>query len=268
MRTELRNDLFGPFSLFLAAVLWLLPCMPAAAEDYRIGAGDLVKIAVFGSPDLGTEARVSQSGSLTVPLIGPVQVAGLSTAEVESLLSRRFVEGNFLRQAQVSVLVTEYDSQKIAVLGHVVKPGQYPLRASTTVLDVLAEAGGVLAQSAADQAVLTRTDGSTKKIDLDALFRGDPAQNSPVKGGDRIYVPRADQFYVYGEVQKPGVYRLERNMTVSRAISAGGGLTARGSEKRAIVKRKDSNGKEQEYTARSTDTLQADDVLLIKESLF
>lgn len=257
--------------LFAAALMLLAFAVrvPAAeVQDYRIGAGDLVKISVFGSPELTTETRVSQSGSLTVPLIGPVPVAGLSTAEVESLLSRRFIEGKFLRQPQVSVLVTEYESQKIAVLGHVVKPGQYPLRASSTVIDVLAEAGGVLAQTAGDQAVLTRTDGSTRNVDLDKLFRGDPAQNAPVKGGDRIYVPRADQFYVYGQVQRPGVYRLERNMTVSRAISAGGGLTARGTEKRAIVKRKDADGKEQEYSAQSTDVLKADDVLLIKESLF
>jgi len=265
---RIERSWLGVVLVAVAALLSLYPWTQAEADDYRIGAGDLVKIAVFGSPDLGTEARVSQSGNLTVPLVGVLQVAGLSTAEVESLLSRRFIDGNFLRQPQVSVLVTEYESQKIAVLGYVVKPGQYPLRASGSVVDVLAEAGGVIAQSAGDQAILTRVDGSTKKIDLDALFRGDSAQNAPVKGGDRIYVPRAEQFYVYGEVQKPGVYRLERNMTVSRAISAGGGLTARGSERRVIVKRKDPDGKEQEYTARSTDVLRADDVLLIKASLF
>lgn len=242
---------------------------PAAAPvDYRIGAGDLVRIAVFGSPEMSGDLRVSQSGAISVPLVGSVSVAGLSTNEAETLLAKRFVDGGFLRQPQVSLLVVEYQSQKVSVLGFVTKPGQYPLRASTHVLDVLADAGGIVAQAAGDEASLVRADGSKATIDLDALFRGDPAQNVAVIGGDRIYVPRAEQFYVYGQVQKPGVYKLERNMTLSRAISASGGLTSRGTERRAIVKRRDAKGKEREYSVRDTDVLQADDILFIKESLF
>lgn len=239
-----------------------------APQDYRLGAGDLVRIAVFGSPEMSGDVRVSESGAISVPLIGSVSVAGLSTGETEQLLEKRFVDGGFLRQPQVSILVVEYQSQKISVLGYVTKPGQYPLRSSTHVMDVLADAGGVVAQSAGDEAALVRADGSKRTIDLDALFRGDPEQNVAVAGGDRIYVPRAEQFYVYGQVQKPGVYKLERNMTLSRAISASGGLTSRGTERRAIVKRRDANGKEQEYSIRDTDVLQADDILYIKESLF
>jgi len=136
------------------------------------------------------------------------------------------------------------------------------------VLDVLAEAGGVLAQSAGDRATITRADGSKAEIDLDALFDGDPSQNLALNGGDRIYVPRAPQFYVYGQVQKPGMYKLERNMTVSRAISTSGGLTPRGTERRAVVKRRDASGKEREYSVSGSDLLQPDDILFIKESLF
>jgi polysaccharide export outer membrane protein len=244
------------------------PTSAPSPADYKVGPGDLLRINVFGSPELATDARVSQSGAITMSLIGSVAVAGLSTAQAETLLAKRFVDGGFLRQPQVSVLVVEYESQKINVLGHVVKPGQYSLRASANVLDVLADAGGVMPQSGGDTATLMRNDGTKQQIDLDALFRGDPAQNVAVSGGDRIYVPRAEQFYIYGQVQKPGVYRLERNMTVSRAITAGGGLTARGTERRAVVKRRDANGKEEEYSVRPTDVLKADDVLFIKESLF
>jgi polysaccharide export outer membrane protein len=237
-------------------------------QDYRIGSGDLLRISVFGSPDLTTEARVAESGSITCPLIGAVSVTGLSTAAAETLLAKRFVDGGFLRSPQVSVMVMEYQSQKVSVLGYVVKPGQYPLRETSKILDVLAEAGGVVPLTASDEATLVRSNGATSNIDLDALLRGDPAQNVSVAGGDRIYVPRAEQFYVYGQVQKPGVYRLERNMTVSRAISASGGLTARGTERRAIVKRRDKDGKETEYSVHGTDVLKADDILYIKESLF
>jgi polysaccharide export outer membrane protein len=244
------------------------PASGGASQDYRIGAGDLLKVSVFGSPELSTDARVAESGTITMPLIGAVNVAGLSNAETERTLAQRFVDGGFLRQPQVSVLIVEYMSQKVSVLGHVSKPGQYALRASSNVMDILAEAGGVIAQTAGDFATLMRSDGTKLDLNLDALFRGDPTQNVAVKGGDRLFVPRAEHFYIYGQVQRPGQYRLERNMTLSRAISAGGGLTSRGTERRAVVKRRDAQGKEQEYSLRDSDELKADDVLFIKESWF
>jgi polysaccharide export outer membrane protein len=184
------------------------------------------------------------------------------------LLAKRYVDGGYVRQPQISMLVVEFQSQKISVLGHVTKPGQYPLRATSNVLDVLADAGGVIAQTASDHATLMRKDGSSVQVDLQLLFQGDPQQNVPISGGDRLVVPRAEQFYIYGQVQKPGMYRLEPNMTLSRAISASGGLTPRGTERRAIVKRRDASGKENSYSVRATDTIRPDDVVYIKESLF
>lgn len=240
----------------------------AAPSDYKVGPGDLVKITVYGAPDMSTEVRVAESGGITCPLIGSVQVAGLSTSEMEKLLSTRYVDGGFLRQPQIAVLIMEFMSQKISVLGHVTKPGQYPQRGSANVLGLIAEAGGVDAKTAADRATLTRADGTQAEIDLDKLFDGDPGQNLAVGGGDRIYIPKADQFYVYGQVQKPGQYKLERGMTVSRAISASGGLTPRGTERRAIVKRRGADGEEKEYGVKGADVLRPDDILFIKESLF
>jgi polysaccharide export outer membrane protein len=275
----MRIDLFGSRSVALILILSLWTAlsfangaasapMGTASQDYQVGPGDLLKISVFGSPELSTDARVAESGTITMPLIGSVRVAGLSTAEVEQTLARRFIDGGFLRQPQVSVLIMEYMSQKVSVLGHVSKPGQYSLRAASRVLDVLAEAGGVIAQTASDYATLIRADGSKLELSLDALFRGDPEQNVTVQGGDRLYVPRAEHFYIYGQVNRPGQYRLERNMTLSRAISAGGGLTSRGTERRAVVKRRDADGKEQEYSIRPSDVLKPDDVVFIKESWF
>lgn len=255
---------FAGFALALASAT----VRANGTTDYKLGAGDLVKMTVFGSPDLETEARIAESGTITCPLIGSVTIAGLSPNEAEQLLVRKYVDGGFLRQPQINLLVLEYLSQKVSVLGHVTKPGQYSLRGSGAVLDVLAEAGGLQAASAGTLATLTRTDGTKAEIDLDKLFDGDPSQNIKVSGGDRLYVPRAQQFYVYGQVQKPGQYKLERNMTVSRAISASGGLTSRGTERRAIVKRRNAEGVEKEYSVKGTDLLQADDILFIKESLF
>lgn len=256
-------------ALAFAFALAALVSQPVAADgDYRLGSGDLLRISVFGSPELSTDARVSQSGNITFPLVGQVPVAGASTRQVEELLTQRLVSGGFLRNPQVSALVVEYQSQKISVLGQVTKPGQYALTASSKVMDLLAEAGGTVHDTAADEATLVRRDGSKIRIDLPALFDGDPTQNYQVAGGDAIFIPRAAQFYIYGEVQKPGVYRLERNMTVSRAISAGGGLTPRGSERHTVLKRRDETGKEEKYSARGTDMVQADDVILVNESWF
>lgn len=257
----------------LSAVLLMICSMlsslaMAVDSDYRLGPGDLLRVNVFGSPELSGEVRVSESGNITYPLIGAVPVAGKSPAQVEAQLVTAFTQGGYLKQPQVSVLVMEYRSQKVSVMGHVAKPGQYSLQSSSRVLDVLAEAGGPVNTEAADTATLMRKDGSKAPIDLTALFNGDPAQNFEVGGGDTVYVPRAPQFYVYGEVQKPGMYKLERGMTVSRAITAGGGLTTRGSERRVVIKRKDKEGKEQHYSAKGSDLLQADDVLMVKEGLF
>jgi polysaccharide export outer membrane protein len=115
---------------------------------------------------------------------------------------------------------------------------------------------------------LIRRNGTKISIDLHTLFDGDPAQNPIVVGGDTIFVSRAPVFYVYGQVQKPGVYKLERNMSVAQAISAGGGLTIKGSEHRLSVKRRDAHGDVKEVSVKLRDLLKPDDVLNVKESWF
>jgi polysaccharide export outer membrane protein len=251
-------------------LLWLAlaGAAHAAGNDYRLGAGDLLKIQVFNYPDLTTDARVSESGNITFPLIGLVAVKGLSTREVETLLTTKLAEGSFINRAQVAVLVADYQSQKISVMGQVAKPGQYALTQANKVLDLLAAAGGPITGSAGDEATLLRQNGSKMPIDLMKLFEGDPTQNPAVAAGDTIYVPRASQFYVYGEVRRPGAYRLERSMSVSQAISTGGGLTAKGSERRIVIKRRDDKGKEKSYSVDGSILVQPDDVLYVKESLF
>lgn len=249
-------------------LLWVASAGTALGADYRLGAGDLLRINVAGYPDMTQDTRISQLGSITYPFVGELKVAGLSAHDVESLLATKLNDGGFIRQPQVSVLVSEYKSQTVSVMGQVNKPGQYPLDVSHNVIDLLAQAGGLVTPTAADEATLLRNNGTAVPVDLYALFNGEFSQNLAVSAGDTIFVPRAAQFYIYGEVQKPGVYRLERGMTVSQAISAGGGLTPRGSERRAIVKRREAGGKEREISVAGADRLRPDDVLLIKERLF
>ena len=236
--------------------------------DYVLGAGDLLRVGVFGYPDMTADLRVDDSGGIRYALIGALSVADRTPSEVETTIALRLSEGGFIRDPQVSVLILEHESRKVAVMGEVARPGQYPLTQRSRVLDLFAAAGGTVTGIAADRATLLGADGTKTEIDLFELFSGNPAHNVSVGPGDTLYVPRAPQFYVYGEVQRPGTYRLERNMTVSQAISASGGLTPRGSERRATVKRRDSSGAETGISVRGPDLLRPDDVLLIKESLF
>src|SRR5882672_2845126 len=198
MRTEGRGNLEnGRFAqAFIVTVATALVCLTQAAakpEDYRLGAGDLLKIVVFDHDEFSVDARVSQTGNITFPLVGQVPVAGLSTREAELLLARHLIDGGFVKQPQISVLVAEYQSQKVSVMGQVAKPGQYALDASKKVLELLAMAGGVLNDTAADDATLVRADGSRVLIDLQKLFDGDPAVNFGVQDGDTVFVAHAPQ---------------------------------------------------------------------------
>jgi polysaccharide export outer membrane protein len=254
--------------VIVAAGLMCLTRAEAKFEDYKLGAGDLIRIKVFDHDELSVDVRISQTGNITFPLIGQLRVAGLSTRDTELLLARSLIDGGFVKQPHISVLVAEYQSQKVAVMGQVARPGEYPLDASKRVMDMLAMAGGVLNDTAAEDVTLVRADSSRVVIELKKLFDGDPALNLAVQDGDTLFVAHAPQFYIYGQVQHPGQYRLLRHTTISQAISIGGGLTPRGTQRGAIVKRVDTHGKEHKYSVKDDDVLQPDDVLLIKASLF
>jgi polysaccharide export outer membrane protein len=159
----------------------------------------------------------------------------------------------------------------VSVLGQVNKPGRYPVDGGQGLVDILALAGGVLPEGG-DVVYLIRKRGgaSTKEtVDLAEMMRaGDLKLNLGLVTGDVVYVERAPRFYIYGQVQKPGAYRLGANMTVQQVLSLGGGLTPRGTERGMRIKRRDGDGKVGEIAAKSGDVVQADDVIYVKESLF
>ena len=268
-RLSMRGGRYARALAIAAAVamIWLTQAA-LKTEDYRLGPGDLIKFAVFDHDELSVDSRISQTGNITFPLVGVIPISGLTTREAELLLTRHLTEGGFVKQPEVSVIVEEYQSQKVSVMGQVAKPGQYPLDAAKTVLDLLAMAGGVLNDTAAEEATLMRADGKRVDIDLQKLFDGDLAVNYGVQGGDTIFIAHAPQFYIYGQVQHPGQYRLLRYTTISQAISIGGGLMPRGTQRGAVLKRVDSSGKEREYSVKTNDVLQPNDVLFIKASIF
>ncbi|MEB0010047.1 polysaccharide export protein EpsE [Glaciimonas sp. Gout2] len=248
------------------------PLMSAAfAADVQLGAGDVIRISVYDHPDLLLETRVSEAGSISFPLIGEVQVGGVSSSVVEKKIASLLEAGSFIHNAQVNVIVTLMQSQQVSVLGQVNRPGRYPIDGQRSLTDILALAGGGNAD-AGDTVTLIRTrNGKTEKevIDLIEMVRtGDMKQNQGLIGGDVIYVERAPRFYIYGEVQRPGTYRLERNMTVLQALSVGGGLSQRGTARNVRLKRRDEKGVLQEIVAKHDDLVGSDDVLYVRESLF
>lgn len=241
------------------------------ADDVQLGPGDMLKISVYGNPDLAVETRVNDVGIISYPLVGEIEVGGLSPNAAEKKIAGLLESGGFIRKPHVNLIVTMMQSQQLSVLGQVNKPGRFPIDGKRSLTDVLAMAGGLNAD-AADKVTLIRTrDGKTSKdsIDLLAIVRSTDAANNPqLFPGDVIYVERAPRFYIYGEVQRPGSYRLENDMNVLQALSVGGGLSNRGTERGVRVKRRDTNGVLQILDVKQGDMVQIDDVIYVKESFF
>ena len=260
-------------------MLWLvllIAALPAHAQGtgiFRLGAGDVVRITVYGHPDLTTEARITHDGKITFPLIGELVLAGLDTGDAETRLAKLLQDGKFVVKPQVNVLVQQYRSQQVSVLGQVNKPGRIALETgSSRLTDLLALAGGVAPAGSDTVVVIARQkDGSTsrREINVDTMIlSGEMSGNVAVANGDIIYVPRARIFYIYGEVQKPGAYRLEPGMTVMQALSVGGGLTVRGTERGLRLHRRDPGGAVKTIEPELTDTIRENDVVFVRESLF
>ncbi|KAF0815385.1 Polysialic acid transport protein KpsD [Andreprevotia sp. IGB-42] len=253
----------------LIAFCVLLCALPAfAAAEYRLGAGDVVKITVYDHDDLNTELQLTQSGELAFPLIGRIKLAGLTFSETERLIATKLDEGGFVKKAFVNVLITQYRSQRVTVIGEVNKPGRYDLDGVANIVDAVALAGGV-APTGGDRVVLTR--GETRNEILLSQFlsqskEGDPA--TQIRNGDVIFVPRMQQIYVYGEVNRPGAFRLEPGMTVVQAIAAAGGFNQRATKRGLEIERRKPEGGTAVIAPRLSDPVQDNDVINVQESLF
>jgi polysaccharide biosynthesis/export protein len=244
-----------------------------AQRDYVLGAGDVVRINVFQNPDLSLEARVSEGGSISYPLLGVVRLGGLSVQQAEKAIADGLRDGQFVRQPQVGILVMQVRSNQASVLGLVNRPGRYPIEVTGMRMSELVALAGGIAVGGSDIVSLTGTRAGKPlrvQIDLPALFSASNTINDPVVlNGDVVYVDRMPLVYVYGEVQRPGALRLERGMTVLQGLAAAGGLTQRGTEKGIRVHRKSADGAKAQVLQPVMDDKMLDgDVLFVRESLF
>jgi polysaccharide biosynthesis/export protein len=243
-----------------------------SAAEYRLGAGDVIRIAVFQNPDLTLETRVTESGLVSYPLLGNIRLGGQSVTQAEALIADGLRSGNFVRQAQVTITVLQVRGHQASVLGQVNRPGRFPLETGDVRLtDLLAMAGGT-GPNGSDVLVVTGVrDGQPfrREVDLPTLFAaGGHERNLLIRNGDVVWVDRQPQVYIYGEVQRPGPMRLERGMTLMQALATGGGLTQRGTEKGIRVHRRDPDGAVRVVTPGMDDRVQDGDVVYVRESLF
>jgi polysaccharide biosynthesis/export protein len=248
--------------------------MAANAAQAReiLGSGDSIRITVFQNPDLTTETRLAPSGLVVFPLIGEVGLGGLTTTEAGNRIADLLKRGNFIVNPQVAVAIVQVRSRQVYVLGQVSRPGNYVLEdTGSRLTDILTLAGGISSTGSDMVTVLTNRTGKIEKreIDVPAIFHGgDASKNIQIENGDTIFVERAPVFYIYGEVQRAGAYRLEPNMIVMQALSLGSGLTPRASERGIGIHRRMPNGKFTKLEAKLTDPIQADDIVFVRESLF
>lgn len=244
----------------------------AVAAEYRLGSGDAVRINVYQNPDLTIETRVTEAGLISYPLLGSIRVGGLSVTATEKLIADGLKNGNFVKQPQVTLVVTQVRGNQASVLGQVNRPGRYLIEvADMRLTDLLAMAGGT-AGNGSDMVVVTGTrEGKPfrTEIDLPTMFApGGTGKDILINNGDSIWVDRQPLVYIYGEVQRPGPMRVERGMSVMQALATGGGLTQRGTQKGIRIHRKTVDGKVQVVEPALDDKVQDGDVVYVRESLF
>lgn len=244
----------------------------AAASQYKLAPGDGIRVFVYQNPDLSLEMRLTESGSVSYPLLGSVNLAGLTVNQAEQRLADGLRDGKFVNRPQVTVTLLQVRGNQVSVLGMVNRPGRYPLETGDVRLtDLLATAGGVALGGAELLTVVGTRNGQPYRVvvDLPGVFgAGRRGEDVVMRDGDVIWVDRQPQIYLYGEVQRGGPQRLERDMTVMQALATAGGLTQRGTEKGLRIHRKDARGEVKILEPKMTDPVQANDVVFIRESLF
>lgn len=253
---------------------------PDANRLVPLGAGDSITIQVYGQPDMTSTVYVADDGTVRIPLAGAVSVSGETPVQAAQRIAQALKSGGYFVDPVVTVTLVQTRSQRVSVLGEVKMPGTYAIDPSTTVFDLLALAGGET-PNGADVVYVRRheADGHVTSYPVDlqslggaggpaALGAENQAASRHLQGGDELFVPQAEHFYIYGEVTAPNSYKLEPGMTMIQAIARAGGITPRGSSRRIDVKRLGKDGRYTVTHASADELVQADDVIRVKESLF
>jgi polysaccharide biosynthesis/export protein len=243
----------------------------SAQADYLVGDGDVLRIMVYDSPDLNTVARVNSGGTITFPLVGQVQIGGLTIAQAAEKIARKLADG-YLRSPQISIFVEEFRSKKAVIMGQVRNPGLHELPGPISLLELISRAGG-LAEGAGDTATIRRKarEGEEQLLQIrlkDLLEGGDAALDIQILDGDSIFIPKAGMVYVNGQVNRPGAYKLEEGTTVLKAITMAGGVTNMASQRRISIIRKIDGAEVVMKRVSLHERVLPEDVIVVPESFF
>jgi polysaccharide export outer membrane protein len=254
----------------------VLVSTPSTAQEYLVGPEDVLAVTVTNQPSLSGKFTVVADGTMTYPLLGSVQVGGMSLQAVRRELTARLADG-LLKNPIVTVALDQAVSQHVFITGEVRQAGRYPLSGRTTLLETLLKAG-VLPQTAkATDILVVRSSGNVETtaptvihVSFDALQRGDASQNVTLEPGDIVFVPKGESsipVYVMGLVKSPGVFQVPPGTTVLQALAQAGGVTDRGSTHKITIIRK--NGERNvESRAALHDVVQSGDTIVIGRRLF
>jgi polysaccharide export outer membrane protein len=271
--------------MLILLLMTALQAAPAATTDpahYIVGPNDVLTITVFNQPQLSGKFVVESDGTLAFPLLGRVAVGGLSIRAVEDEMRRRLAAG-YVKDPHVSVMMEQYHSQQIFVMGEVRQPGSLQFTGSMTLIEALARVGSTT-ERAGPEAVIVRSrtaessaiamppagdssNAETIRVNLRSLQTGMLSQNIPLRPGDTIFVPRAETVFVLGQVRTAGEITLRGAMTVRQVLALAGGLTERGSTRRIQIVRQ-VNGKEVTLGTNLQDKVQPGDTIVVRERLF
>jgi polysaccharide export outer membrane protein len=242
---------------------------PAMERSYRVDAGDVLRVDIYGESDLSGLFSVGPDGA-ALPLIGNVPLRGQTVDEAARAIRERLA-GAFLRDPQVSVRVETYASKPVQVLGAVEKPGTYFLNGPTTLLEILARAGDIDSEHGVVKQVQWRRGEQTEQIDLQRLLAAGTGDRL-LESGDVVYVPEGWVVYVSGQVEKPGEVPFIDGLTVARALATAGGAKKTARLKEAYILREGERiavPLRAILRGRSPDvTLKPGDQLFLEEAVF
>lgn len=256
--------------ILLVCMLFSTHALAQDGEAYLLGPHDEIEVRVFKEADLSTLARIQADNSILLPVIGRVIVGGFSEQDAVSRIQRALIDGGVIQDPAVTLRIVEYASKRVAVLGYVMTSGTYYLDRPSTISDVLAKAGGAQVEGA-DFLYFTDYDPKTGQsvrsvlIIQDLLGAGSADLDRPIGDGDKIFIPRAPVFYIYGQVRGPGTLRLYPGMTAEQALVAAGGVTEMGKASK-LRKRDLKSGKMTSISLE--EKILANDVLFVPERLF
>jgi polysaccharide biosynthesis/export protein len=244
------------------------PAPPSQAErdlvaGYVLGADDVVEVTVLGQPEFTTRARVKANGTIQLPFIGEQKLSGETALSLAPKIAEKLRSGGYYAKPVVNIEISSFASRYVVLLGAVAQAGLQPVDRDYRLSEIIARAGG-LRETGADFVTLTRATGEQRNYAFSKLASGGPDDDPIVRPGDKIFVPEADLFYIYGQVNAPGVYPIKGGeMTVRKAIARGGGFNASGSAKRIKLFR------DGEETKANLDmVIKPGDVFVVGERLF